>query len=380
MKLFRTGSAGREVMDIQSRLVAAGFLEEDCREKRDGAFGPHTDSAVRAFQQQRGLIADGIVGQDTWRSLVEASRALGGRFLYLREPPLRGDDVAELQGRLNALGFYSGKEDGIFDQDAAIAVEQFQRNSGLSPDGIVGTRTVDAILRLSRVTKPTSVASVQERERGLPAGGLAGRRVMVDPGHGYPPDPGEVGPGGLKESETAERIAELLGGMLGGFGALVIYSRRPGEYLTESERASRANEQGMDLVLSIHTNGSVDPKARGSSSFYFARGNYSSPYGYRLAHHMQDEMVARLGVQDCRAHGRAFPLLRETRMPVVIAEPAFITNPEEETMLADESFLRKVAVAMAEATHKYFSGILSRAEESGQDLGGFPRAAPGLHR
>ena len=363
MRLFRAGSSGREVLDIQNRLMAAGFLEEGCAEKKEGAFGALTDSAVRAFQQQRGLIADGIVGPDTWRSLVEASRSLGSRFLYLREPPLRGDDVAELQRRLNALGFYSGKEDGIFDQDPAIAVEQFQRNSGLPPDGIVGTRTVDAIMRLSRVTKPTSVASVLERERGLPSCGIAGRRVMVDPGHGYPPDPGEVGPGGLKESETAERIAELLGGMLNGSGALVVYSRRPGEYLTEAERAGRANEHGVDLVLSVHTNGSVDARACGASSFYFARGNYHSPYGYRLAHHMQDEMVARLGVQDCRAHGRAFPLLRETRMPVVIAEPAFTTNPDEEAMLADGAFLRRVAEAIAEAALNYFSGVRCRAED-----------------
>lgn len=367
LKLFREGSEGREVMDIQSRLAAAGFLAEDCMEKKDGAFGPLTDTAVRAFQQERGLIADGIVGPDTWRSLVEASRTLGSRFLYLREPPLRGDDVAELQRRLNALGFYSGKEDGIFDQDAAIAAEQFQRNSGLPPDGIVGTRTVEAIMRLTRVTKPSSVASVQERERGLPTGGPAGRRVMLDPGHGYPPDPGEVGPGGLRESEAAERIAELLGSVLVASGAIVVYSRRPGEYLTEAERAARANEHGVELVLSIHTNGSVDPRASGASSFYFARGNYSSPYGYRLAHHMQDEMVSRLGVQDCRAHGRAFPLLRETRMPVVIAEPAFITNPAEESMLADDSFLLTVAEAMAEAATKYFSGILCRAEEHGRD-------------
>lgn len=362
MKLFRLGDSGREVMDIQSRLAAAGFLDESRLELARGEFGVETDRAVRSFQQQRGLIADGIVGPDTWRSVVEASRSLGCRFLYLREPPLRGDDVTELQRRLNGLGFNSGKEDGIFDQYAAVAVEQFQRNCGLPPDGIVGTKTVEALMRLSRVTKPTSVASVRESEKGLPSGGLAGRRIMLDPGHGYPPNAGEVGPTGLKESEVAERLVELLGPILVELQAVVIYSRRPGEFLTEMERAAYANEQEAELVVSIHLNGSTDPKARGASTFFFARGNYRSPYGYRLAHHVQDELVGGLAVPDCRAHGRAYPLLRETRMPVVLVEPAFITNPAEESMLADVSYLARTAAALAAAIRKYFEGVPSRAE------------------
>ncbi|MBK5093499.1 MAG: N-acetylmuramoyl-L-alanine amidase, partial [Actinobacteria bacterium] len=60
--------------------------------------------------------------------------------------------------------------------------------------------------------------------------------------------------------------------------------------------------------------------------------------------------------------GTAFPLLRETSMPVVIVEPAFITNPEEEKLLADDSFIEKTAMAIAEASAKYFEGVKSKAE------------------
>lgn len=349
--------------DIQHRLAAAGFITKEQIEADEGTFGPLTDSAVRAFQQNRGLIADGIVGPDTWRSLVEASRSLGSRFLYLREPPFRGDDVAELKRRLNSLGFYSGKEDGIFNTEAYEAVRQFQRNCGLEPDGILGTRTVDMLLNLSRVTKPTSVAAIHESEKGLPTGGIHGRRIMVDPGHGDPPDPGEIGPTGLKESEAAERIAERLEGFLVAHLAVVIPSRRPGEYLSERERGGLANEQGVELLLSIHLSSSADPRAMGDSSYYFASGNYHSPYGYRLANHIQDELVERLCAPDCRAHGRAFPLLVETRMPVVIVEPAFITNPREEALLRDDSYITRIATAISEATRRYFQGEKSRAED-----------------
>jgi len=362
VKLFRKGSQGREVKDIQSRLIAAGFLNESSEDATSGTFGDETDRAVRAFQQRRGLIADGIVGPDTWRSLVEASRTLGGRYLYLHEPPLRGDDVEDLKRRLNSLGFYSGKENGIFDHSAAIAVEQFQRNSGLFPDGIVGTNTVEALFRLSRVTKPTSVASVRESERGLPEGGIKGRRIMLDAGHGYPPDPGVIGSKGLRESEVAERIVERLGAMLLESQASITYSRRRGEFLSEQERAAEANEQGVELVLSIHLNSSPDPNAGGASCYYFGRGNYRSPYGYRLANHIQDELVGELGQRDCRTHEMAVPILSDTRMPVVIIEPAFITNPAEEALLASDDFIAMAAACVANAAGKYFSGVKARVE------------------
>lgn len=365
MRLFKKNDFGREISDIQTRLAAAGYLSVDSLElaSNKSIFGDDTDCAVRAFQQERGLIVDGIVGPDTWRQLVEASRALGSRFLYLREPPLRGDDVADLQKRLNALGFYSGKEDGIFDPETARAVEQFQHNSGLQPDGIVGTKTVEALVRLARVTKQTSVASLREREKGLPETGIINRRIMVDAGHGFPPDSGEVGSGGLMESEAAENITFLLGRSLMEKGALVFYMRHRGEYLTESERAQRANERSVELVISIHMNSSQDIKAGGSSSYYFSSGNYHSPYGYRIAHHAQDRLVHTLGVQDCRAHGRAFPLLRETKMPTVIIEPLFITNPTEEGLLSEESTNTRIAEAIADAASDYFNGVKSRAEE-----------------
>lgn len=61
---------------------------------------------------------------------------------------LRGDDVADLQHRLNALGFDAGREDGIFGPDTSRALQDFQRNAGLAPDGIGGPEAVEALLRL----------------------------------------------------------------------------------------------------------------------------------------------------------------------------------------------------------------------------------------
>jgi len=81
---------------------------------------------------------------------------------------LRGDDVSDLQHRLNGLGFDAGKEDGIFGPDTAAALTEFQRNAGIAADGIFGPDTAAALGRMSgpRAGTPTegSVASVRERE------------------------------------------------------------------------------------------------------------------------------------------------------------------------------------------------------------------------
>src|SRR5918996_3792232 len=128
------GSTGGAVLDVQARLVALGY--PIARLER-GRFGPHTESAVKVFQIRRGLSPDGIVGPQTWRELVEAGWTMGSRTLYFRQPPMRGDDVRELQRRLNALGFDAGKDDGIFELSTQEAVHEFQHNAGLpTSDGI----------------------------------------------------------------------------------------------------------------------------------------------------------------------------------------------------------------------------------------------------
>ena len=129
MRNLSRGDRGKEVIDVQTRLLAQGF--ELGREGVDGFFGPSTEHAVRSFQQRRDLLVDGVVGANTWRELVESGYELGDRLLYLREPPFRGDDVLALQVKLNLLGFNAGAERGVLDADVERAVLDFQRNAGL---------------------------------------------------------------------------------------------------------------------------------------------------------------------------------------------------------------------------------------------------------
>src|SRR5437899_1852251 len=107
---IKLGQRSAAVRDVQRRLLTLGYKIDAV--EIDGRFGETTLAAVRDFQERRGLVVDGLVGDETWRELVEASWRLGNRSLYLRAPQLRGDDVRELQERLGALGFDVGRIDG----------------------------------------------------------------------------------------------------------------------------------------------------------------------------------------------------------------------------------------------------------------------------
>ena len=145
MKTIQPGDSGAAVEDVQQRLCTVGLLQKDAV---DGEFGNVTAAAVRLFREKSGLEPGEEVDERTWSALVDASYHIGDRTLYLRMPYFHGNDVLELQQALGALGFSSGREDGIFGAYTEDGVRKFQRSMGLPSDGIVGAYTFDAIRNL----------------------------------------------------------------------------------------------------------------------------------------------------------------------------------------------------------------------------------------
>jgi len=244
------GDMGPAVADVQQRLELLGFSSGV---DPDGSYGDGTRAAVEAFQYRRGLRVDGVCGSQTWSALVEAGQALGDRFLYRRTPMLRGDDVAELQQRLSALGFDSGRVDGIFGDLTSAALGEFQRNVGLPVDGIAGAATVSELLRFgTRHHNSELVASVRDRERLRAAPRtLAGRRVAV----------GEEG--GLDATVAALRR------LLVNQGAVVTTHHHP----DGSIQASEANAGGAEVYLGLR----LDAGPRHCSTAYYGGERYTSP-------------------------------------------------------------------------------------------------------
>ena len=252
MRDLSRGDRGKEVLDVQTRLRGQGF--ELGREGVDGFFGPHTEIAVLSFQQERGLLADGRVGANTWRELVESGYALGDRLLYLREPPFRGDDVLQLQVKLNLLGFNAGPERGVHDEEVERAVLDFQRNAGLPLDGIVGESTLMKLEAVRKAESGREGKKIPERDRGYAAAlGLTGQSVTIDPGHGGA-DLGVVSPRGLAEKDVTLALGLRLAELLRAEGCRVQLTREADERVPLYARAEAANGGATDFFLSLHCN------------------------------------------------------------------------------------------------------------------------------
>lgn len=292
--VLRLHHQGEPVRDLQQRLAAAGHVPIG---DEAGVFGAATETALRAFQEARGIRVDGVCGPETWSALVESGFALGDRLLYERSPNLRGDDVAELQRRLNALGFDAGRGDGIFGDQTGAALREFQRNTGLAVDGILGPETLEGLARVSTRAEG-SVAAVRERESLRDPRRLRDHRVYV-----------AVAP----EFQT---LGDVLGRTLSAVGAQTI-TDLSGE--DDSAVATRANQYHADLFLGIRAG-----DRSGCRCHYFASGDFRSEAGYRVARAIQEELDAVLGRRDAEVEGpcgRSFVILRETRMAAVVCEP-----------------------------------------------------------
>ena len=104
------GGSGDLVLQVTNYLTRLNLLTHE-----SSHFTPAVESAVKEFQQSRGLTVTGVVDAITLRALDEARWKLGDRVLSLASPLMRGDDVAALQSQLSEMGFNCGRVDGIFD-------------------------------------------------------------------------------------------------------------------------------------------------------------------------------------------------------------------------------------------------------------------------
>ncbi|SBW19191.1 peptidoglycan-binding domain-containing protein [Protofrankia symbiont of Coriaria ruscifolia] len=135
--LQKNGSSREPVQTVQYLLRAHGYSVAI-----DGLFGASTEAAVRAFQSSAGLGADGAVGDQTWPALVIVIRE-GDRSE-------KGDAVRAVQDQANArIGDPANflPVDGVFGRRTDAWVRDFQRNAGITADGIVGPVTWNHLVK-----------------------------------------------------------------------------------------------------------------------------------------------------------------------------------------------------------------------------------------
>lgn len=356
--MLRRGATGPAVAEVRDRLVRLGFLPINTGGQE---FDRATDTAVRAFQQARGIDVDGIVGPNTFRHLEEARWRLGDRVLWYSASHLHtGDDVEDLQRRLSDLGFTLGRIDGIFGANTDAALREFQRNVGLPVDGTCGTTTVQALGRLARAVKGGAPERLwDEHVHAANRTGITDKVIVLDPGHGGS-DSGVEGHG-LAEAIIAEDLTRRVEGRLAAIGTQVIVTRPASRFmshdLSERERAEIANNVAADLVVSIHCDWHLGYNPHGVASYFFGTTRSSSALGERFAELVQNEITTRTDLVDCGTHAKTWDLLRLTRMPTVRVETGYLSHAGDASRLAQPRFRDTVAEAIAMAAITFFSPL-----------------------
>lgn len=352
--LAQPGDNSQIVTEVIASLARLGLLRTS----------PHTldtdvISALAHFQQARGLSATGILTRSTYRALEEARWRLGDRNLSVIPGALmRGDDVTTLQQRLTEMGFDCGRVDGIYGPLTESAVKDFQRQVGVSSDGIMGVGTYKALIRLTGTVKggtPTSLRDEYLVRRRGPA--LNGKVVVLDPSFGGSAKGCQAF--GLNESQIVLDVAQRLEGRLTALGVRTFLTRGNETNPSESERIEFANKSGADLVISFHLEAHTNPLASGVASYYYGNDAHEvhSVVGEKLATLIQREICARTDLINCRAHARTWEILRLTKAPSVRVDLGYLTNESDATKLARAAFRDTLAEALVVAIQRLYFAV-----------------------
>ena len=144
------GNTYGNVAAVQARLTTLGYYSSGV----DGKWGSRTTAAVKKFQSDNGLKADGAVGSAT-ASKLKIKLPISGGISYGKT----NANVAAVQARLKTYGYYTSAVDGAWGNNTLAAVLKYQANSGLTVDGVVGSGTAKKLgLTLSTASRSGGIA------------------------------------------------------------------------------------------------------------------------------------------------------------------------------------------------------------------------------
>jgi N-acetylmuramoyl-L-alanine amidase len=217
-------------------------------------------------------------------------------------------------------------------------------------------------LKNVQISSVSSVVPDDNNDNPAAGGGIAGKLIYLDPGHGNYSDNGYLDIGasayGLDEKDVNYAVAVKARDLLINLGADVILTRTDvPETMTLYDRAGMANDAGADVFVSIHANAFTDPYANGTSTWFYAPvGNsfYDRDARLLLANLIQENLVTATGLSNYGVREANFAVTRETYMPAVLIETAFITNPSDNTYLASESGQAALAQGIVNGLVAYF--------------------------
>ena len=191
-------------------------------------------------------------------------------------------------------------------------------------------------------------------------GGIVGKRITIDPGHGGS-DPGAIGLKGHKEKDSAFLIAKYVQANLAAAGAKVTLTRTEdkdvyGRYASAKNelqaRVDVSTRTQADAFVSIHHNANNNRSVGGVSTYYFPKTGHD----YRLASKVQGRLLEASKLGNFGIHQANFYVLKRSYVPAILCEVGFLSNPREEELISSPAFQKAAAKAISDGLIAYFAG------------------------
>jgi N-acetylmuramoyl-L-alanine amidase len=347
----KLGDRSTAIELISNTLLRLGFITAP-----SDIFDEKLTQGIKAFQQERGLTATGVINEITARSLEEARFKLGDRVLSFNSASImRGDDVSNLQDRLIQMGFNCGKVDGVFGANTERAVKEFQKSVGITSDGKCGPATLISLMRLVKTVSGGAPNQLRESvKHSVRSPALANKVIVIDPSWG-----GEFtgeSANGVVESEIVFDLAQRLEGRLIALGVNVVLTRSANNSPLEIDRIKVANSVNADLVIALKVDSYKNENANGVATYFYGRDDKGvrSVVGERFANLIQREICARTDLLNCQTHAKSWDLLRLTVAPTVRIDLGYLSNPKDAKRLAAAAFRDQLAEAMIVAIQRLY--------------------------
>ncbi len=287
------------------------------------------------------------------------------------------DDRAQISIASSAVPFFKTSLEGaklslsllnsLFSPDAALAMNAIKHPFFKAAELLAGdNRSATLTLSLNRLVNYTVKPDAQGNillDIGLPrgAGGkLAGKTIVIDPGHGGH-DSGALGAGGAREKDVTLAIGLRLADALRDVGANVIMTRADDFFLEVNERPRVANRMNADFFISVHADSTDgDRSINGATIYYHANDEDCRSLGRCIGARITQTsgMKSRGAKTDyIRFPGIGYGVLRNAQMPAVLCETGFMTNPGDLSRLRNPETQQKIAEAIRAGLRDYIEGF-----------------------
>jgi N-acetylmuramoyl-L-alanine amidase len=173
--------------------------------------------------------------------------------------------------------------------------------------------------------------------------------IVIDPGHGGF-DPGAIGASGLMEKELNLDIALKVSQLLKNKGKTVYLTRNKDEFISLKARVEKANEINASIFVSIHVNSFNKRYSEGTETFFAPNKKANSLHFAKL---VQEKLVKELKLKDRGVKEDNLYVIKNTNVPAILVEIAFLSNPHEEALLMSELFKQRAAEAIVRGIIDY---------------------------